>query len=237
MSGQEIVNINEEMKAVQAQLRSQIESGGTKIIKIKDKKFILPDKSEGEKIDVVVLDFITTQSYWEDGYQGDGDYSPPECFAFGPNPKSLVPVESSLKKQADDCNSCPNFQWGSRGKGKACKTNRLLAVIAADNPTENEILMLRVSPTAIKFWDKYVAELQTKQNLLPMAVVTEVSFATDTAYSTIRFAQAKTLSDGEVKLFWSRRQEAVELLSKEPDFQVGEEKAAPAKKRTSRRSS
>jgi len=78
--------------------------------------------------------------------------------------------------------------------------------------------MLRVSPTGIKNWDRYVNEIRKEYNVLPTAVVTRVVCLPDLSYACLHFALVSTLSDDHVRAAWSRRGKAAEMLEQEPDF-------------------
>ena len=84
---------------------------------------------------------IILASLFENVYYG-GDFdsdtpSAPECFAFGTEGEdNMVPhptVVADGRAKHTDCKTCPLNAWGSadKGKGKACKNTRRLAMIPA----------------------------------------------------------------------------------------------------------
>lgn len=143
----------------------------------------------GNKIEVVVLDFVNENQYYEEDYDPDNPASP-ACYAFfrkEPNKVvEMVPHEESQDKQRDNCNDCEHFEWGSakKGKGKRCKEVKRLAMIlatAAEDVKEipdAEEVMLKVSVTNCKAWDGYVQQVAALKRPT-WAVVTEITVLPD----------------------------------------------------------
>lgn len=69
---------------------------------------------------------------------------------------------------------------------KACKNSRLLALLPVDADDETPIMVLKVSPTALKAFDSYVASVARSFQLPPLGVVTEIGFDEAVTY-TARF--------------------------------------------------
>jgi hypothetical protein len=198
-------------------------TGGGDMIRVsQDKKFILPDGSEiVGPLTVVILDFVYSNNYYI-GQFNRKDIQPPACFALSPNASDLAPSDNSPMKQAASCNGCQHDQWGSSptGDGKACKNNVLLSVIPPGSQPDTEPLRIRLSPTAIKAFNKYVASV-ARAGVPLHGVVTQLSFAEDVQYATLRFdidgpneefAQASALRDS-----------ARHALMQEPDVSNFEE--------------
>jgi hypothetical protein len=66
----------------------------------------------------------------------------------------------------------------------------LLAVVPSDATDETEPSVIRLSPTAIKAFNKYVANVM-RAGVPLHGVVTEISFADDVQYATLRFTIEK----------------------------------------------
>jgi hypothetical protein len=164
-------------------------TGGGDMIRVsQDKKFVLPDGSEiVGPLTVVILDFVYSNNYYIGAFNRK-DIQPPACFAISPNAADLAPSTNSPQKQAESCSGCQHDQWGSSptGDGKACKNNVLLSVIPPDATEDTEPLRIRLSPTAIKAFNKYVASV-ARAGVPLHGVVTELSFAEDVQYATLRF--------------------------------------------------
>lgn len=213
-----IVNIQDALRKQAEANASRIEPGTGKSIRIgQDKSFTLPDgtKTRGD-LQLVVVDFVSRNEYYEGAFNKD-DVSPPACFAINPDPKGLVPSDNSPNKQADTCSGCPMNEWGSSptGGGKACKNTRLLAVLPPDADDETEIWTLKVSPTAIKGFDGFVASVNRTLQLPPVGVVVTVGFDESKEYSSLVFTDPQP--NENVAVHFARQDEARELLLREPD--------------------
>lgn len=223
-----IVSIQEQLRAQAAAAASKIAPAGGNKIRYSKGKFVLPNGSEAETLDVVVVDFASVNTYYENGYDKD-NIVPPNCFAIHPEPKGMIPSNNSPDKQCDDCGSCPQNQFGSAGAGKACKNTRLLAVLPPDADADTPMRTLSVPPTAIKGFDGYVGSVLRTFQMPPVAVVTTVSLDPNEDYFKPLFGDARPNDNLEVH--FARREEAEEMLKVEPDVSsFGQTKAAPARK-------
>lgn len=191
------------------------------IINVKqNKSFALPSgEITGDPQELVILDFVSTNMLY-DGVYDPSNVQPPVCFAIGDNPDRLIASDNSSDKQSDTCASCPmnRYETAARGKGKACKNMRLLAVMPVDATDEDPIWLLRVSPTGLKSYDGYVRNLAQRNNLAPIQVVTKVGFDPNEEYPSLRFAPEATLDGERLAFFASRMEEAAELIRTEPDY-------------------
>lgn len=192
---------------------------GNKIRTTQSKKFRMPDGEEtAGPIEVVIIDFTSKNEFYPNGFNPQ-DLSPPVCFAINQEPSLLTPSVNSPEKQSETCSSCPNNQWGTgaRGNGKACKNQRVVAVMAPDAlTTGGAIQTLTVSPTAIKGFDDYVRNLLSKK-VLPGAIITEVGFDPTKDYPSLTFKAARPLGAGEFEGFAAKGEAAADLIAQEPD--------------------
>lgn len=225
-----IVNIQDQLRAQAAATASKIAPATGNKIRYSKGKFILPDGTEAESLDVVIVDFVSQNLYYESGYDKD-NIVPPNCFAIHPDPKGMVPSANSPDKQCDDCGSCPMNQFGSSGAGKACKNTRLLAVLPPEASEDDPLWLLSVPPTAIKGFDGYVGSVLRTFQMPPVSVVTTVSLDPNEDYYKPVFSNA--VPNDNVEMHFARREEAAELLAVEPDvssFGQTKPKAAPARR-------
>ena len=224
-----IVSIQEQLKAqVAAQANKIAPPSGINIRITQDKKFQLPDGSKVDgPLDLVIVDFVSRNSFYEGAYDPN-NISPPACFAIHPEPKQMVPSDNSPVKQADDCASCPMNQFGSSGKGKACKNSRVLAVLPPDADADTPMWLLQVSPTALKGFDGYVGAVARTFQMPPIAVVTSVDFNPNETYASLTFGDPRP--NENLAVHFARQAEAKELLMAEPDVSgYGQEPAKPAR--------
>jgi len=182
--------VQNDYKDIVAGIQSKVGLPSGNAIRItQDKKFTLPDGTKtGGPISVIIVGFTSRNVYYTGAYNAN-NIVPPDCYAEGDNPASLVASADADMVQADTCAECPMNQFGSaqNGKGKACQNQRIVAVLPAGEPNA-EIMTLRVSPSAIQGFDAYVRQLADKYNVPPFAVVTQVSFDTKETYAKLIFS-------------------------------------------------
>lgn len=217
------VNYEEQLAAEAAAIKSRIAApSGDRIRFASNRALITPDGIEGDTLEVVIVDFVSSNLFYDGAYDRDNP-QPPACFAIGSEPTLLFPSSNSPAKQADTCSACPNNQFGSasNGKGKACKNTRLLAMIPAaalDDPEqEAPIWIMSVPPTSMKAFDTYVHSLSAKHKTVPVGVITEISLDQSVTFAAPRFTVVRPLSGEELGVFMPRREEANERLTVEPD--------------------
>ncbi len=148
------------------------------------------------KMLVVIMDSVFESAYYEDEYDPENP-APPTCFAIGRDPEEMEPHETVVKadqQQSEDCEDCPHAEWGSadKGKGKACKQTRRLALIVAgtiskekgydviedeDHYNKSEVGILKLPITSVRNFSNYVSELAEGVGRPPHFVFTEISAA------------------------------------------------------------
>lgn len=216
------VNYEEQLAREAAEIAKRIAAPtGDRIRFNANRAFITPDGMEGETIEAVIIDFVSSNLFYDAPYDRDNP-QPPGCFAIGPEPSLLTPSPNAPNKQAETCSSCPNNQFGSasNGKGKACKNTRLLALMpvsALESDEEAPIWVLSVPPTSLKAFDSYVHSLASKHRTVPIGVVTEISLDPANTFASPRFRVVRPLKPTELKVFMERRDEASARLNAEPD--------------------
>lgn len=216
--GTAIANIQSQLKQEAAELQSRIKQPGGTMIKLSKKKtFVLPDGQESPgPMKVVILDFVSRNMYYDTKYN-EKDPKPPACFAIGKDLATLAPSKNAPKKQNVTCDGCPQNEWPeTKGEPKPCKNTRLLAVMQPNAKGDDPILLLQVSPTALKSFDGYVATVSKMFGVPPVGVVTEVSFDPVSEYQSLRFA--KPTKNDNIEYHWSRRADAQAILEAEPDL-------------------
>jgi hypothetical protein len=208
-----IVNIAEAMKAELASMAQRVDATPTSFVNLTGKKFTFPDKTEhAGPITCVIIDFINSYSYYDTPYK-KGVITEAACHAIGQLTSEMEPLDTSPNKQSAKCSTCPQNQWGSgAGDGKACTNNRILAVVAPDKQDSGEILLIKVSPTGIKHFDKYIASIGTKFQVPAWGVVTEISFSDDT-FPSLRFNFVEPNKQDDLMKAYSRKGEALSLLT------------------------
>lgn len=165
---------------------AQSASSGSKSIRVQGGQFIIDDNPIGNTLSVIVLGFVLENAWYPEAYDPD-NISPPACFAFGDNAKTIAPVEEDVSdKQSDLCRNCAlggDNAWGSadKGKGKACKNIRKLLVMTEEdleNLDEAELRTMKVPVTSAGAWDGYVKTLGVAGKP-PLAVLTKITATID----------------------------------------------------------
>ena len=216
------VNIQEQLAAESQDIASRISAPtGDRVRYNANQGFYLPDGTEGEVLEVIVLDFVAGNFFYDRPYDRDNPI-PPACFALGQEPKNLVPSTNSPDRQADMCSVCPLNQFGSadNGKGKACKNSRLVAVTPVPNGDEQgdlPIWVMSIPPASIKAFDAYVQTISTKHSTVPVGVLTEVSMDPGSMYAAPRFKALRKLEDEVLEVVYPARKLATERMLAEPD--------------------
>jgi hypothetical protein len=204
-------------KALEA-ISDKIGQAGGEKISLKNKRFTFPDgHQEDGPFQFIILGWISANFWWEEDYD-EKSPTPPDCWAHNENPKLLVSSPNSTNRQNDEaCSDCPMDVFGTAkvGEGKACKNNRLLAVVAADSVDEEDAIMkIEVAPTSLRNFDGFVTTLQSK-GTLPVQVVTEIGFDDGVSYPKLLFKGVGWNENAE--MHWGRRDEATKMLLVEPD--------------------
>lgn len=212
------LDISAMIEAEAAKIQSQIAApSGDRIRISKNGTIVCPDGSEGQSIECVILDFVSSNMYYDRPYTKDEVY-PPACFSIGKEPSLLCPSKNSPNRVSDTCSACPNNQFGSAlsGKGKACKNTRLVAVSPIEGE-DNPIWILSVPPTSVKTFDAYVSNLATRNKTIPVGVVTRISQDSDSEFVKPNFDVVRPLDAEELGVFFPLREAALTRLMSEPD--------------------
>lgn len=221
------VNVEDMIKKQLAAQRGQLGALPSNKIGLKNKEFTLPDgqKSPGP-LECIILDFVWFMVHYPGVYNANNPQQP-NCFAVGrenPEGGELAPHESVPKPLGENCRDCEKNQWGSApsGKGKACKNQRRLIVVPPNFDESTEPMTMYVSPGGLKNFDKYVSRLNNEHGVLPVQVVTAISFDADQSYSLLKFQMIDR--HARVNDAWSLRERSQQLLFRE--LETKEEKAA-----------
>ncbi len=215
----EIVDIRAKIANELAQVKETVAPPSGFNISLKNKKFTLPDGASSDgPMRCVVLDYRSMNLYYTGVYNAN-DPKPPTCFALGRKLDELKPSDNAPEPNAENCNECSYNQWKSDpqgGNGKACKNTRRLAVIAEDADETTKPMILTVSPSGIKSFDGFVTALE-KKGVIPMQVAVDVSFDDSVTYPKLEFDEFSTTMHGKDEFFWAKREEAQDLLDREPE--------------------
>jgi len=184
--GKEVVSIQDRIKNRLANVNNSTSAPASNKVSTNNSVFTLPDGKTSEgPLNCIVLDYMNMNTFYPGAYDAN-NIQPPACHAVGRDIATLAPPADLATKCADACNGCSNNEFGSAGRGKACKNQMALAILPHDYTADSELLTIKVSPTGIKTWSGYVRML-AEQGLDPIQVVTSISFRQGVSYPTLVF--------------------------------------------------
>lgn len=211
-----MVSIQERIKAELATINKTVAAPTGRTISLKGKVFNLPDgKTSQGPITAVILDHRNFNRYYKGQYNPQ-DIQPPTCFALSKELSGMGPHPDALTPQADTCHDCAMNQWGSAavGKGKACRNTVRIAIAPADASADDEPSLIVVSPTGLKSWTSLVNKVG-QAGMLPVQVVTEISFDPNQAYPSLVFKAMQ--AHDNLETMWALREKAQAYLDAPPN--------------------
>lgn len=213
-----------------AALRARLMAPTGDKIKISNKQFKLPSGDVLDFLDIVVVDFVYFNTYYEGAFDPN-NIVPPNCFSLAVEPKGMVPSDNSPDKQCEGCQGCWANEFGSNGKGKACQNRVLIACLPTDAKEDTPFVVLDISPTAVKGFSSYLTSV-ARSGKMPHEVVTHVECNLATNHDVAIFDLSEEIEDTPfLGMVESRLGEARERLMTEPDVSAfkaaNDAKAAP----------
>jgi len=144
---------------------------------------------------VVILDSVLENVYYVEDFDPEAP-SAPTCYAFGRDEKTIAPHGEVEKPQCASCVDCEWNKWASsaRGRGKACRNRRRLAVIPAGtldaagrftafNEPEayeaQQVVYLALPPTSINGFGGFVKQVAGALQRPPHGIFTKVKLVPD----------------------------------------------------------
>lgn len=207
-----------DFQAEMDEFRSRVQAPTGNKIKLDNKSFVLPNGDSSDILSGIIVDFVYYNSYYTTAYDPN-NIVPPDCFSIALSPSEAVPSENSPDVQCDRCQACPQNQFGSAGKGKACRNSVLIAILPPDADEDTPIMTLNVSPTALKAFGGYVSSI-LRMNRPPYSVVTDFTFDASLKYDSVRFSNPEPVDEETFEIIKARREEAREILTTEPDIEA-----------------
>jgi hypothetical protein len=237
-------DIEKQLMADASDASARTASVGGNTIGTANRKFSYKNQPLGKRLEIVVVDFVQVNSYYDTPYD-ESNPAPPACVAISVDGDEMAPVKESPSVQAPQCDGCWANAWASAevGRGKACGEQYKLAVVAV-GPGEDystcDMATLTLAPTSRNNWTQYVQDIADKLQRAPWGVVTEFTFDD---YILVPEFVKKVGSAKDLNDIHGRRDEARRLLLTPPDFAgfvkpTTKKKAAKkktAKKKTARK--
>jgi hypothetical protein len=235
-------DIDKQLQAHVSDAKARIEKPAGVSIGIKGKKFKYKDEILGRTAELVVVDFIRVNAFYDEPFHED-EIALPACMALSVTGEDMAPLPSCPRKQNETCDGCEQNAWGSAdvGRGKACAEQYKLAVLAVNPANKSEdysncpMAMITCPPTSKKNFGSYVRAVEDKTGRPPLAFLTEFGFDDDYDHPVLTFEVAKPFKDAKtLSEILSRAGEAREMLMSPPDFS-GNEKASAGGKKTKKK--
>ena len=143
----------------------------------------------GNKLDCIIIATTAVNMLYKGAWDPD-NIANPDCYSYSPDGQNMVPHHSVANPIHDNCKDCPANQWdsqdmfgGKSGKGKACKNQRVLAIIPADTKPEDiltaEVATMKLPVTSVANWSQYVNKIGTLFNRPPLGMVTQIGTVPD----------------------------------------------------------
>ncbi len=180
----------------------------------------------------IIIDAVMENAYYTEAYDSDNP-TPPTCFAFGRDPGEIAPhpdVVALGQQMHEQCQGCPMNEFGTadRGRGKACRNSRRLALIPAgtfdrsgqftayDDPhhfVSTPLAFLKLPPTSVKGYAAYVKSLAAGLRKPPFVMFTLIKVAPDpTTQFKVIFEALAPAPDELIPTLIQRHEEAQAVI-------------------------
>lgn len=196
----EVANWDEELaKLAESSAKMEAHTGGGSFFSIKSGVLSWQDNPlKNNEMAVIILDSILENVFYEGEWDPDNIQSP-TCFAFGRDEDEMAPhkmVVEAGNEQYDRCNGCEKNEFGSaeKGKGKACRNTRRLAMIPAghfakdgsfeiiedlDHFETAEVGFMKLPVTSVKGFSTFVKQVASTIKRPPFGIITKVEVVPD----------------------------------------------------------
>lgn len=181
---------------------------------------------------VIILDSILENVLYEGEYDKDNPMGP-TCFAFGRDELKLQPHKIVVEAKNDQhvtCAGCPNNEFGTaeKGRGKACKNTRRLALIPAgsfdkagkfemnDDPdyfTNVAVGYMKLPVTSVKGYASFVKQVSGALRRPPHGIVTKVRVMPDgDSQFKVLFEPLEKVSDELMGVIMKRHSDVMSVI-------------------------
>ena len=163
-------------------------------------------KAAPHELNIIVVDMLkeVSREYYASDYDPEGKATLPDCWSAD----GRAPDPKASNRQGASCASCPmNIDGsGSKGRGKACRFKRRIAVLVEGDPTGD---IYQMSLAAKSLFGKGIGNehpFESYCNFLkangeaPDTVVTKVMYDTEADTLTLKFKALRHLTQGEADL-------------------------------------
>jgi hypothetical protein len=212
---------------------------------------------------VIIVDGIFENVFY-DGEFDPANPIPPKCFAFARDEKDLKPHEEVFKRKQEEnpvCLGCEKNEWGTadKGRGKACRNTRRLALIpggAFDEKTGRFVAVkdeeaiekapigfLKLPVTSVKGYASFVKTIAGGMKLPPHGIFTKIRVQPDAKNQfMVTVEPLGAIPHTLLAMVMKRREEAKLLIEQPYPLDMGDDakpapkgKATPAKAKGGKR--
>jgi hypothetical protein len=176
----------------------------------------MPDGTAmGSNIEVVILGHIRSHELYPDTVYNANKPEAPICYSRNLLNEPSMPHKNVDKPECDNCEDCPNNEWGSKGQGKACnETYKVAVIVPAYDP--NVPVVLKIASTGMKGFDSSIGGIQKafgkNGNLaMPYAAIVNAEF-TDAAYPVVKITGTQARVNPAITTHFKMAKDAVEAL-------------------------
>jgi hypothetical protein len=199
---------------------------------------------------VIIVDHVMENVFYEGEYDSQNPMGP-TCFAFGRDESKLAPHKVVVEAHNQQCGAsglcagCPQNEWGSadKGRGKACKNTRRLALLPAGTFSQNGKLelinddehyastpigYLKLPVTSVKGFGGFVKQVAGTLRRPPHGIVTKVRVQPDGKDQfKVLFEPLVNVPDSLMGVIMKRHEETKSVI----EFPYQPNEAEPAAKR------
>ena len=158
--------------------------------------------------EVIILKWHDSRSYWPNAFSGK---TPPSCWS----------ADGVIGTDGTDCTTCEKAQYGSKGRGQACKLTRNLFLLLPDRILP---VILTLPPTSIRNCARYFTELvslgQPFSGVVTQVTLDKTTNSAGIGYSIAAFELVRQLSPEEAEKMEAYVEATGELISIPPSVPV-----------------
>ena len=241
--GTAVASWDEELaKFAEQSVKQEVHVGGGKFFGLKAGQLTYDGEPVvGNRMACIIVDSILENVYYEGDYEPDTPQTP-MCYAFGRDEATLTPHQKVWDKGDQQCGAsklCQGCQWNeygtaNKGKGKACRNTRRLAIIPAgsydkkgelnliedvEHFESTQLAFMKLPVTSTRAFAAYVKTVGAVLKRPPFAMITEVSIVPDAkSQFKVQFEAIGPAPDELISTLIARNKEAAGVI----DFPYGD---------------
>ena len=206
--GTQLSDIQNKLKNELSNLQDTVPTPSGSRITVSGQTFVLPGgETSAKPLSVIILGWRWINRYYKNAYNANQIESP-ECYAIGTKPDDLAPMGGD-DQQHTECKTCPMNQFGSNGRGKACRNSVRIALVSGD--LKSGVVFLDVPPTSIASFRDLIYKFGAA-GTHPLTAVTTIALDKSVTYPKFIFS-AEALHECNLEQLDDLRKESEALFS------------------------